>query len=311
MTGGTIVAFRKGAAKPELQDDRQLSQLIVNLLALGYSKDNVVVFFGLGLYSPANSMLVATMQANNFDPTHLRQADPADFVRVLGQWTFPPTLAVLRSFSSSWRLITDATMRSRWKRKVETGQMANTAEVRFRRVVPIPGETMTVACCCPIRHGSSAGKSVSLPACPLRLKRMERLLFMLHRTRIASRWALVLLSLSSLWLVAQGSSQSSQASQGPSVKSGVLVNVSGCLKKNAATGGYYVSDEQGRTWELTSKKVDLSKHIFHTVSVSGHPSVGSQTPEGKSEQGQTPDKGTQRFALDVTELEMVSNSCTR
>ena len=69
---------------------------------------------------------------------------------------------------------------------------------------------------------------------------------MLHRTRIASRWALVLLSLSSLWLVAQGSSQSSQASQGPSVKSGVLVNVSGCLKKNAATGGYYVSDEQGR-----------------------------------------------------------------
>lgn len=77
------------AGQPELQDDRQLSQLIINLLALGYSKDNIVVFFGFGLYSPANSMLVATMQANNFDPTHLRQADPADFVRVLGQWVFP------------------------------------------------------------------------------------------------------------------------------------------------------------------------------------------------------------------------------
>jgi len=135
---------------------------------------------------------------------------------------------------------------------------------------------------------------------------------MLHRTRIASRWvALVLLSFSSLALYAQGSPQSSQTKQGPSAKSGVLVNVTGCLKKNAATGGYYVSDEQGRTWELTSKKVDLAKHIFHTVSVSGHPSAGPQNQEGKSEPGQTPAGGNQRFALDVTELEMVSNSCTR
>ncbi len=135
---------------------------------------------------------------------------------------------------------------------------------------------------------------------------------MLHRTRIASRWAaLVLLSLSSLGMFAQDNSQSTRSNQGPSVKSGVLVNVTGCLKKNAATGGYYVSDEQGRTWELTSKKVDLSKHIFHVVSVSGHPSAGPQNQEGKSGQGQTPEGGNQRFALDVTELEMVSNSCTR
>src|SRR5271165_6703781 len=121
---------------------------------------------------------------------------------------------------------------------------------------------------------------------------------MLHRTRISSRWvALVLLSFSSLALYAQGSPQSSQTKQGPSAKSGVLVNVTGCLKKNATTGGYYVSDQQGRTWELSSKKVDLSKHLFHTVSVSGHPSAGSQTPEGKSEQGQTTEGGNQHFAL--------------
>src|SRR5271165_6096520 len=133
---------------------------------------------------------------------------------------------------------------------------------------------------------------------------------MLHRTRISSRWvALVLLSFSSLALYAQGSPQSSQTKQGPSAKSGVLVNVTGCLKKNGATGGYYVSDEQGRTWELSSKKVDLSKYIFHVVSVSGHPSVRPQTPEGKSEQqGQASEGGNQHFALDVTELEMVSNS---
>ena len=134
---------------------------------------------------------------------------------------------------------------------------------------------------------------------------------MLHRTGIILRWAaLVLLSLSSLWLWAQDNPQNSQPNH-PRVRNPLLVNVTGCLKKNAATGGYYVADQQGRTWELTSKKVDLAQHIFHVVSVSGHPSSGPQTPEGKSEQGQTPESGTQHFALDVTELEMISNSCTR
>jgi hypothetical protein len=136
---------------------------------------------------------------------------------------------------------------------------------------------------------------------------------MWHRTGFGSRLAVtVLLSLSSLWLCAQDKPASSQMKPGGSVKSNVLVNVTGCLKKSAATGGYYVSDEQGRTWELTSKKVDLSQHMFHVVSVSGHPSAGPQTPEGKSEQqGQASEGGNQHFALDVTELEMVSNSCTR
>ena len=135
---------------------------------------------------------------------------------------------------------------------------------------------------------------------------------MFRRTGIVSRWAaLLFLTLSSLCLCAQDTPQNSQTKQAPSVKSGVLVNVTGCLKKNAATGGYHFSDEQGRTWELTSKKVDLSQHIFHAVSVSGHPSVGPQIREGKGEPGQTPEGGNQHFALDVSELEMVSNSCTR
>jgi len=135
---------------------------------------------------------------------------------------------------------------------------------------------------------------------------------MLHRTEIALHWtALVLLSFSSLGLYAQDNPQNNRMKPGGTVKSGVLVNVTGCLKKNATTGGYYVSDQQGRTWELTSKKMDLSQHMFHVVSVSGHPSAGPQPPEGKSEQGQTPEGGNQHFALDVTELEMVSNSCTR
>jgi hypothetical protein len=79
------------AGQPEVDDDIQLSQLIGTLLALGYSKDNIVVFFGAGRYSGAQgfSRVAATMQANNFDPTHLRVADPADFNNVLRGWAFP------------------------------------------------------------------------------------------------------------------------------------------------------------------------------------------------------------------------------
>ena len=43
-----------------------------------------------------------------------------------------------------------------------------------------------------------------------------------------------------------------------------------CLKRGNESGGYYVSDSDGRTWELTSKKVDLSQHVNHVVSVAGH-----------------------------------------
>jgi len=134
---------------------------------------------------------------------------------------------------------------------------------------------------------------------------------MSHRTGIASRWAaLILLGLSSMLLYAQGNPQSGQMNQNRTVTHPLLVNVTGCLKKSSQTGGYYVADQNGRTWELTSQKVDLAKHVFHTVSVSGHPSTGSKTQEGKSEQGQRPEDNP-NFSLDVTELEMISNSCTR
>ena len=129
---------------------------------------------------------------------------------------------------------------------------------------------------------------------------------MSHRTGIAvRRAALGLLLFGSLVLFGQENSQNSQPNPDRTAKSGVLVNVTGCLKKTAS-GGYYVADQQGRTWDLSSKKVDLAKQLFHTVSVSGHPSSAVQPQEGKSEQGEN-----RRLALDVTELEMVSNSCTR
>jgi len=125
------------------------------------------------------------------------------------------------------------------------------------------------------------------------------------------RWtALLSLSLGAAMLVGQ-EAQPVQSNQPRKVTNPLLVNITGCLKKNAASGGFSISDQNGQNWELTSKKVDLAGQVFHTVSVTGHPSAKSEAPEGKSEQGQKPGSGNQRLALDVTELEMISPSCTR
>jgi hypothetical protein len=78
------------AGIPEPTDDYQLSEIVKELLDLGFKKENIIVFFGAAWYSPANSRLVTTMQAKNFDSTHLRQATAGDLQRQITNWAFPP-----------------------------------------------------------------------------------------------------------------------------------------------------------------------------------------------------------------------------
>ena len=134
---------------------------------------------------------------------------------------------------------------------------------------------------------------------------------MSYRAQFALGWVGLIFSVCALVLAGQDNVQNSQTAPARTVRPPLQIIVTGCLKKNAETGGYSVSDENGKTWELSSKKVDLARHVFHVVSVSGHPINVSKTPEGKSEAGQKPEGGNQPLGLDVVELTMVSNSCTR
>jgi len=114
-------------------------------------------------------------------------------------------------------------------------------------------------------------------------------------------------------LLAQDGTQTSPSTTGQrKVKGGPLINVTGCLKRGSEPRGYYISDRDGRTWELTSKKVDLSQHINHVVSVAGHALPQSKEQEAQNEASEKSEAaGNQVYDMQVTQLELLSTSCTR
>jgi hypothetical protein len=84
--------------------------------------------------------------------------------------------------------------------------------------------------------------------------------------------------------------------------------VTGCLKRGNQPGTYVITDQNGTTWELVSgsANVDLSKHIFHAVSI-----AGKEAPT--SPQSDSPNQGQEAVLhkLRVLTLQVLSPSCTR
>jgi hypothetical protein len=86
--------------------------------------------------------------------------------------------------------------------------------------------------------------------------------------------------------------------------------VTGCLQKGNEAGGYTITGEDGKVWELRSKSVDLSQHVGHKVKVSGHAHQNSQSQESKMQADESKEANGQSYQdLSVTSLKMVSDSC--
>ena len=133
-------------------------------------------------------------------------------------------------------------------------------------------------------------------------------------TKLCCRLAAIgFLALCPFLLYGQDTMQSNQSSMGQkTVSNHHMVNVTGCLKKGSEAGGYYITDENGTTWELSSKTVNLSEHVDHVVSVAGHEMPRSKDEEAKTEQSEKSESGGNKyFELKVAQLKMVSSSCTR
>jgi hypothetical protein len=99
--------------------------------------------------------------------------------------------------------------------------------------------------------------------------------------------------------------------------------VTGCLQAGNKTGRYTLTSDDGSTYHLRSKSVDLGEHVGHTVTVTG------RVPQGKPSGGTTPQsimssdpnaagqaaggQGSHAHGnmLIVTDLKMVSDSCKK
>ena len=92
-------------------------------------------------------------------------------------------------------------------------------------------------------------------------------------------------------------------------KSAEVRNITGCLSKTDNAGEYKVTANDGSTWEVKSKTVKLMPHVGHTVTVTGevwHPDMHGAKEKAKD----TMDSDAKEHGhLNVTKVEMVSDSC--
>ena len=111
-------------------------------------------------------------------------------------------------------------------------------------------------------------------------------------------------------LFAQTASPQGNAKPPANIGATHQILVTGCLKRRNQPDLYVITDRNGTTWELISGSadVDLSKHIFHVVSI-----AGNEVPPSRQLESGTQDEQTDitRHELRVLTLQVLSRSCTR
>jgi hypothetical protein len=94
-------------------------------------------------------------------------------------------------------------------------------------------------------------------------------------------------------------------------KSAKVRKVSGCLAKGDGETDYQLTADNGATWEVKSDAVNFAPHVGHTVTVTG--TVDNATMHGAKEKAKakTEDNPIEHGHLTVTNMKMVSESCSR
>lgn len=90
----------------------------------------------------------------------------------------------------------------------------------------------------------------------------------------------------------------------------IQILATGCLRRGNQ-GGYFLTDQNGNTWELTSKSVDLAAQVQHSVTVAGKPGELENPRQANHEEKGAATGGRVAHPLDVLTLKMLSPSCTR
>jgi len=86
------------------------------------------------------------------------------------------------------------------------------------------------------------------------------------------------------------------------------MSVTGCLKQGGDSGGYYLTAEDGKMYELFGK--GLSAHVNHKVTVTGTQETLSEAQEDKRNAAEKSEAGGATFVdMRVSHVKMVSESC--
>ena len=87
--------------------------------------------------------------------------------------------------------------------------------------------------------------------------------------------------------------------------------LTGCLQKGDEANEFHLTAKDGAKWDLKSDNVKLADHVGHTVKVVGV--VENATAHGmKEDMKKTVDKGAAETGnLTVTDVSMVSDSCSK
>ena len=128
---------------------------------------------------------------------------------------------------------------------------------------------------------------------------------MSHKIAKLASWLIPILCLSlcPVALIAQTAA--------PEKKAEKSQTVTGCLQKGDEAGEFSIKGEDGKTWGLRSTSVKLDQHIGHQVTVTG--STTHETKAEEKREGQVENAGskTEYADLTVTNLKMISDSCSK
>jgi Protein of unknown function (DUF5818) len=115
---------------------------------------------------------------------------------------------------------------------------------------------------------------------------------------------IVCLSLCPVALIAQSAAPEKKAENSSHT-------VTGCLQKGDEAGEFSLKGEDGKTWGLRSTSVKLDQHIGHQVTVTGSTTHETKAEEKKEGQVENAGSKTEYADLTVTNLKMVSESCSK
>ena len=95
-------------------------------------------------------------------------------------------------------------------------------------------------------------------------------------------------------------------------------SVTGCLRKSDKSGEFSIKTDNGATWLLKSRKVDLGEHVGHQVTATGFlrdnqttqtPSTPNTTVDNAQDEAGAGGAGTIN-TLHVANVKMVSETCS-